>query len=311
MLSTLIHYAARTIVLFVRDVAVLVVAYAIITGRGCKMPDFDWDAPEETNPVSPMIYNNLIIEKANKYGIPPTLFVAQIYQESRGDPNAVSRSGAKGLGQLMPIIQDWCGLDDPFDPAGNLDCSAQFMGMLLDKYQDEQLALAAYNAGEPTVDACHCIPQNGETPVYVSAVLAYAKQFGNVVAFAHIYDTAVFTQPALHGLPGYEGVDISAGCGAPILAPFTGEVIYNGLDGYVGPYAKNGEQNTMLVFKSLTDNLNMTLLHGRYTAQGIVRQGDVLGYEASNGNSTGCHSHVVIYQDHVNVTNEFMERLVK
>jgi murein DD-endopeptidase MepM/ murein hydrolase activator NlpD len=308
MLTSLIHHAARAIVLFVRDVAVLVVAYTIVTGRGCSLPEFG--KQEEMNPVSPMLYNNLIVEKANKYGIPPTLFVAQIYQESKGDANAVSKRGAAGLGQLMPIIQGWCGLADPFDPADNLDCSAKFMSMLLEKYQDEKLALAAYNAGEPAVDACHCIPQNGETPAYVSTVLVYAEQFGNVVAFSHIYDTAVFSQRNLHGLNGYEGVDVVAGCDAPILAPFTGEVVYNGRDGYVGPFS-GGEQNTMLVFKSLTDNLNVTLLHGRYTAQGIVRQGDVLGYEASEGNSTGCHSHVIVYQDRVNVTDTFAERLIK
>lgn len=99
------------------------------------------------------------------------------------------------------------------------------------------------------------------------------------------------TNPQLHGLNGYKGVDIAGGCGTPLYAPFGGTIEYQGLDGYnhLGVWP----QNTMLV---LTNGLSkLTLLHGDYVVKvgQQVDYGDLLGYEASKGWSTGCHSHVV------------------
>ncbi len=263
----------------------------------------------------------LVIENAQEHGIDPALFAAQIYHESSGDPDAVGRAGEYGLGQLMPLIVNWCGISDPFDPEQNADCSARFMSMLMDKYGDRELALAAYNAGEPAVDACHCIPDNGITPGYVETILNYRHRLviateERVTDVGPIYPPdsgAVFTNRTLHGLAGYKGVDIHAGCGTPIIAPFDGGVALNGTDGYVGPYAKNGEENTMLTIVSSSGNTKMTLLHGSYSVRGNFERGEIIGHESNIGNvygATGCHSHVIVYQDGTNRTHHYADNLI-
>ena len=118
----------------------------------------------------------------------------------------------------------------------------------------------------------------------------------NRLMVGSLYSDFRVTQSHLHGLSGYEGVDISSGCGKPIYAPFSGKVIYQGLDGY--RHYENGRlypENTMLTLAG-DNGMTLILLHGNYLVkQGAnTIQGDLLGYEASNGWSTGCHSHVVL-----------------
>lgn len=90
---------------------------------------------------------------ATKYQIDPRLFRAQIEAESSMNPRAVSKAGAKGLGQLMPGTAADLGVTDPFDPAQNLEGSAKYMRQLMDRYEgDADRALAAYNWGMGNVD---------------------------------------------------------------------------------------------------------------------------------------------------------------
>ena len=116
---------------------------------------------------------SLIDESADRYGIDARLFRALIAQESAYDPTAIGADGEIGLGQLMPVIHRWCGVD-PFHRAKNLDCAARFLSDLLMKYGDEALALAAYNAGEPAVDRAGGMPPIVSTRAYVARILAAA-----------------------------------------------------------------------------------------------------------------------------------------
>lgn len=114
----------------------------------------------------------LIHDIAVERDVDPDLFRALVAQESSYQPRAVSEDGAVGLGQLMPIIASWCGLDNRFHRGGNLHCSARHLRVLLRKYDgNERLALAAYNAGEPAVDRCRCVPNYPETQDYVQRVM--------------------------------------------------------------------------------------------------------------------------------------------
>ena len=120
---------------------------------------------------------------------------------------------------------------------------------------------------------------------------------GNNYALGKMYGNFRVTQGHMHGLPGWEGVDISGGCGSPIYAPFGGKVTYKGLDGYNHIDARGVvyDQNTMLTIQG-ENGLELTLLHGDYRVQygDTPIQGDLLGYESSIGWSTGCHSHVIL-----------------
>ena len=103
--------------------------------------------------------------------------------------------------------------------------------------------------------------------------------------------------------PGYgcahfhNGIDIvsRSGCGAPIRAAGDGRIAYIGWN-----YA-DGADPAWVVIIAHSANLNTWYAHmsgnsfpGGIGAGSAVRQGQVIGYEASTGNSTGCHLHFMV-----------------
>lgn len=107
-------------------------------------------------------------EKAQKYDIPQTLFLAQIQTESSWNPNAVSSVGAEGLGQLMPSTAAGLGCEDPFDPESNLEAAAKYMRQLHDQFGDWNYALAAYNGGPASITKGEPLP--GWAKAYINQV---------------------------------------------------------------------------------------------------------------------------------------------
>jgi membrane-bound lytic murein transglycosylase D len=87
--------------------------------------------------------------------IPPELvWMAEV--ESGFDRRALSPAGAAGLFQLMPDTARRFGLslwprDQRYQPEPSATASAQYLKYLHDRFKDWRLALAAYNAGEGTV----------------------------------------------------------------------------------------------------------------------------------------------------------------
>lgn len=107
-------------------------------------------------------------EKAQKYGIPVSLFLAQIQSESSWNPYAISSVGAQGLGQLMPGTAEGLGCDDPFNPEKNLEAAAKYMQGLHDEFGDWNYALAAYNGGPASISKGEPLP--GWAQDYVNQV---------------------------------------------------------------------------------------------------------------------------------------------
>ncbi len=112
--------------------------------------------------------------------VPASLVKAVIAQESSWEARAVSRAGAVGLMQVLPATAAKVGVsrEELFDPARNILAGVRLLAVLLRHYKgDVMSALTAYNARPRRLFAP--IPQNGETPGYVRAVLAqYALYAG-------------------------------------------------------------------------------------------------------------------------------------
>ena len=90
-------------------------------------------------------------------------------QESRFNTRAKSRSGARGLMQLMPATVERYAVSDPFDPSANIEAGTRHLRSLLDRY-DVSSALAAYNAGEGPVRRFGGVPPYPETRRYVAKI---------------------------------------------------------------------------------------------------------------------------------------------
>jgi Transglycosylase SLT domain len=92
-------------------------------------------------------YQDLAKAAAAKYGVPTSLFLAQIGQESAWNPSAVgptTRYGTPvGLAQFMPGTAAQFHID-PYDPAQSLDAAAKYDAQLYQKTGSWTSALKSY-----------------------------------------------------------------------------------------------------------------------------------------------------------------------
>jgi soluble lytic murein transglycosylase-like protein len=100
------------------------------------------------------------------------LLASVVRAESGGQVRAVSRTGARGLMQLMPGTASAMGVNDAFVPEQNIAGGTAYLDALLTRYHDNvALALAAYNAGPGAVDKYRGVPPYRETREYVARVI--------------------------------------------------------------------------------------------------------------------------------------------
>lgn len=107
----------------------------------------------------PIKYAGEIKESSEKYKINKELTAAIISAESKFQKNAVSHKNAKGLMQLKEETAKWCmekykingDVKNIYSPSLNIKIGCAYMSYLLEKFENEELALAAYNAGEGNV----------------------------------------------------------------------------------------------------------------------------------------------------------------
>lgn len=120
-----------------------------------------------------------VIERASRlYSLERNLIQAVIHVESYFDPLAVSPKGARGLMQLMPDTARMLRVRNSFGVEENIMGGSRYLSFLLRKYQGNvKLALAAYNAGEASVEKFNGIPPYRETVDYVDRVLRMRKRY--------------------------------------------------------------------------------------------------------------------------------------
>ena len=97
------------------------------------------------------------------------LFRSLVEAESSYNATAHSPKGAYGLGQLMPDTARALGVDRQ-NPSQNLDGAARYLLAQLARFQDIDLALAAYNAGPHRVVEYSGIPPFTETRKYIARI---------------------------------------------------------------------------------------------------------------------------------------------
>jgi soluble lytic murein transglycosylase-like protein len=126
-----------------------------------------------TSPVLTREEMHTMLSRAGTaHNIDEDLLASLVRAESGGQVRAVSRTGARGLMQLMPKTANELGVTDSFRPDENIAGGSAYLDQLLTRYHDNvALALAAYNAGPAAVDRYHGIPPYRETKAYVARVI--------------------------------------------------------------------------------------------------------------------------------------------
>lgn len=106
----------------------------------------------------PLEYEQTIRSASAERDVDPALVAAVIHTESEFDPDARSDQNAYGLMQILPetaeAISRQSGIRGDFrDPQVNIRMGVWYLDYLKERYAgSERLMLAAYNAGEGTVD---------------------------------------------------------------------------------------------------------------------------------------------------------------
>lgn len=121
-----------------------------------------------------------IIGFSIQYGVDARLITAMVLVESGFNTSATSRTGAMGLGQLMPGTAAGMGVRNAYDTFENLWGTVRLIRGHLEKYSgtsiggekyyDLVLALAAYNAGSGAVRKHGGVPPYRETQNYIKKV---------------------------------------------------------------------------------------------------------------------------------------------
>lgn len=124
----------------------------------------------------------IVERQAKRFGLDPLLVLAVIQVESRFDPAAVSTRGAVGLMQIQPptgrdlaltLGLEWTGDELLLDPEINILLGCAYLRQLIDRFGDQDAALAAYCSGPTLVESRR--DQRGRIP------LAYSDRVWDVL----------------------------------------------------------------------------------------------------------------------------------
>lgn len=123
-----------------------------------------------------------IVVYARANCIQPELAAALIARESGYNPRAVSRTGAKGLGQLIDSTAREMGVTDSFDIQQNLRGSIGYLKRMLDQwngYPDQtERAIASYLQGPGTVKRHGGVPDSARR--YINDIFRYRDQISSM-----------------------------------------------------------------------------------------------------------------------------------
>jgi soluble lytic murein transglycosylase len=144
-----------------RRIAALLAALVVGAGAAYAIVRHDQLQEAVRELTLPLHHEDIIRQQAADKHLDPALIAAVIYEESKFR-DRTSRAGAKGLMQIVPSTAHFIArktggtafeLRDLGTPQVNIAYGSWYLRYLLDHYDgEEQLAVAAYNAGEQNVD---------------------------------------------------------------------------------------------------------------------------------------------------------------
>ncbi len=138
--------------------------------------DISSTAATEAAPTQAEMHQ-MLAKAGEQHHIDEDLLASVVKAESGGHALAVSRTGARGLMQLMPSTASELGVKNAFEPTQNIAGGTAYLDQMLTRYHDNLAwALAAYNAGPAAVDRYHGVPPYRETQAYVARVIREFNQ---------------------------------------------------------------------------------------------------------------------------------------
>jgi hypothetical protein len=112
---------------------------------------------------------------SNQKSIPVPIILAILEQESQFDPKAVSRKGARGNGQLMPVVWKHYGNGTNIhDPLSNITASISYLSDLYKQFGTWKRTFRAYVAGPEHAD-------DKGMDGYANAVLKRAQRYSLIL----------------------------------------------------------------------------------------------------------------------------------
>jgi soluble lytic murein transglycosylase-like protein len=150
---------------------------------------FTLDYAKEAFFAANVPYGSIIYREARRNNLQPEFVAAVIQAESDFRVRLVSQKQATGLMQIVPSTGRDLGVSDLFNPAENIAAGTRYLRYLLNRFPDQHLALAAYNAGEGVVERCNCVPEYAETREYVQRVNEHATRFRTQIRQTYLVST--------------------------------------------------------------------------------------------------------------------------
>ncbi len=159
-----------------------------------------WIRPKiKVTPAVHLEYDDLVRRYAAEYRLDPSLVYSVIRVESNFKPDAKSHQNAIGLMQITEDTLKWAMLregknanytaNDLYDPATNIRYGCYILSLFLTEFEDQNAALAAYNAGRSNVlkwlkdsrysnDGFHLVTTPyKETTEYIKKVTKYQEKY--------------------------------------------------------------------------------------------------------------------------------------
>jgi len=140
-------------------------------------------------------YGGIIYREAKRNALPPELVAAVVEAESDFRVRLVSGKNAQGLMQIVPETGRLLGCENPFNPEQNIVAGTKYLRYLCDRFGDERLALAAYNAGEGNIERFGGVPPFGETRDYIARVTRHTSEYRDKIRRRFLAEARIHIAP--------------------------------------------------------------------------------------------------------------------